>query len=210
MDLVKRLREEKGWSQDQLAVAADVGKRTVQRIEQGKGTPSPETAMALAQALGVTPGELRRNSGLRARLRTLVRKWQRRSPNPDELAELPDDLRPGFTAFYDGLARLKAEEEEIRRIAVQSRALHDERMRSISEDAKALRAIRADGDYEATRRLLGEMRARAEAFQTTTDQSAEVSRSLFERSAKHVALAADLTVVASRLDAVLYSYGVLA
>jgi transcriptional regulator with XRE-family HTH domain len=208
MDLVKRLREEKGWSQDQLAVAADVGKRTVQRIELGRGTPSPETTMALAQALGVTPGELTRNSGLRARLRTLVRKWLRQPPTPEELAELPDDLRPGFTAFYDGLARLKAEEEEIRRIEAQSSALHDERMKSMNEDAIALRAIRADGDFESTLRLLGEMRSRAEALQTTTDQSAEISRSLFERAGEHVALAADLTAMASRLDAVLYSRGV--
>jgi transcriptional regulator with XRE-family HTH domain len=210
MNLVRRLREERGWSQDHLASVAGLGKRTIQRLELGQVSPCPETTMALAQALGVEPGELSRNSGLRARLRTLMRKWRRQPPTPEELAELPDDLRPGFTAFYDGLARLKAEEEEIRRIEAQSSALHDERMKSMNEDAIAWRAIRADGDYESTLRLLEEMRVRAEGLQTKSDQSAEISRSLFERAGKHVALAADLTMVASRVDAVLYSYGVIA
>jgi len=55
--LVKRLREEKSWSQEHLATAAGVSHRTVQRVESD-GTASLETRMALASALGVSAADL--------------------------------------------------------------------------------------------------------------------------------------------------------
>ena len=36
MDLVRRLREQRGWSQEQLAKVAEISKRTIQRIESGE------------------------------------------------------------------------------------------------------------------------------------------------------------------------------
>jgi len=50
--LVKRLRAEKGWSQDELAIAADVSTRTVQRIES-EGSGSVSTVKSIASALEV-------------------------------------------------------------------------------------------------------------------------------------------------------------
>ena len=55
--LVKRLREEKSWSQEHLATVAGISHRTVQRVESD-GTASLETRMALAAALGVSAADL--------------------------------------------------------------------------------------------------------------------------------------------------------
>jgi DNA-binding XRE family transcriptional regulator len=55
--LVKRLREEKSWSQEHLATVAGVSHRTIQRVESD-GTASLETRMALASALSVPAASL--------------------------------------------------------------------------------------------------------------------------------------------------------
>ena len=49
---VRRLREAKNWSQEQLAKASGVSLRTVQRVET-EGTASRETRVCLAAALDV-------------------------------------------------------------------------------------------------------------------------------------------------------------
>ena len=49
---VRRLREAKNWSQEQLALAAGLSLRTVQRVET-EGTASRETRVCLAAALDV-------------------------------------------------------------------------------------------------------------------------------------------------------------
>lgn len=54
---VQRLRGERAWSQDQLAGAANLSLRTIQRVEYGKGA-SPETLQALAAAFEVKTGIL--------------------------------------------------------------------------------------------------------------------------------------------------------
>ena len=55
--LVKRLREQKSWSQEHLATVAGVSLRTIQRVESD-GTASLETRMALASALSVPAANL--------------------------------------------------------------------------------------------------------------------------------------------------------
>ncbi len=57
-DRIRALRSTKAWSQEELALAADVGVRTVQRVESGE-TPSPETLKALAAALDVDVAALK-------------------------------------------------------------------------------------------------------------------------------------------------------
>lgn len=54
---VRRLRDVQGWSQEQLAEAAGVSVRTIQRAE-AQGTASRETRVCLASALGVAHAEL--------------------------------------------------------------------------------------------------------------------------------------------------------
>lgn len=55
--LVKQLRSEKFWSQDELAIAAGLNLRTVQRIEN-EATASLQSKKALAAVFGIAVKEL--------------------------------------------------------------------------------------------------------------------------------------------------------
>ena len=55
---VKRLRDERGWSQARLAVEADMSVSGVSQIENGKRNLSTATLAKLANALGVEVAEL--------------------------------------------------------------------------------------------------------------------------------------------------------
>jgi transcriptional regulator with XRE-family HTH domain len=55
--LLKKLREDRAWSQEHLAKAAGISLRTVQRIES-EGKASAESRMAIASALNVNASEL--------------------------------------------------------------------------------------------------------------------------------------------------------
>ena len=50
--LIRQLREDRGWSQEQLAAVSGLSARTVQRLETG-GSASLESRSALAAAFGV-------------------------------------------------------------------------------------------------------------------------------------------------------------
>lgn len=56
-DVVRRLRNERGWSQEQLSVAAGLSLRTIQRVE-GEGVASRETRVCLAATFDIDLGEL--------------------------------------------------------------------------------------------------------------------------------------------------------
>ena len=56
--VIKQLRNEKGWSQGQLAVYSDTSQPTVNQIETGKRNPSTETLAKLARALEVEVADL--------------------------------------------------------------------------------------------------------------------------------------------------------
>lgn len=49
--LIRTMRRERGWTQEQLALILGINVRTVQRLERG-GVPSLETAQGLASAFG--------------------------------------------------------------------------------------------------------------------------------------------------------------
>jgi transcriptional regulator with XRE-family HTH domain len=51
-ELVKRLRIEKGWSQEELAIASDLSSRTIQRLE-AEGGGSTNSIKSIASALEV-------------------------------------------------------------------------------------------------------------------------------------------------------------
>lgn len=53
---VKKLREEKGISQQTLAYEVGIDKRNIQRIEKGELNLTIETLIALSKALEVNPG----------------------------------------------------------------------------------------------------------------------------------------------------------
>jgi len=56
---LKKLREQKGLSQDRLAKLADVANNTIIKIEQGENiNPTLETLKKVAKALGISVDEL--------------------------------------------------------------------------------------------------------------------------------------------------------
>ncbi|TWI00369.1 helix-turn-helix protein [Luteimonas cucumeris] len=57
LNLVKRLREERAWSQEHLATVAGLSTRTIQRIETD-GRASHESRLALAAAFGIAAERL--------------------------------------------------------------------------------------------------------------------------------------------------------
>ena len=54
---LRQMREQRAWSQEQLAEIAGIRVRRLQRVESS-GVASPDTRMALASALGVAPAQL--------------------------------------------------------------------------------------------------------------------------------------------------------
>lgn len=56
---LRQLREERGWSQQQLAIKAKIGKTTVSAIEKGIIlNPGVDVAFKLSRALGVFMEEI--------------------------------------------------------------------------------------------------------------------------------------------------------
>lgn len=55
---LRKLRENKGWSQQQLADTANVPKITIQRIELAKSSATIDMAISIANALEVDVKDL--------------------------------------------------------------------------------------------------------------------------------------------------------
>jgi transcriptional regulator with XRE-family HTH domain len=55
---LRRIRKERGLSQEELAFRAEVHRTEVSLLERGKRDPGVNTTLRLAGALGVDPGEL--------------------------------------------------------------------------------------------------------------------------------------------------------
>jgi transcriptional regulator with XRE-family HTH domain len=74
---IRRWREERHWSQEHLAELADIGVRTVQRIENGEKA-SNETLMALAAAFNVEVAALTNDATIEAeaRVEAKIAKWR--------------------------------------------------------------------------------------------------------------------------------------
>jgi transcriptional regulator with XRE-family HTH domain len=54
VEIVRRLRKERGWSQRELASAAGTTQYTISELEQGHREPHPKTLRKLADALGIS------------------------------------------------------------------------------------------------------------------------------------------------------------
>jgi transcriptional regulator with XRE-family HTH domain len=57
-DNLRRLRQERNMSISELARRADIAKGSLAKLESGKGNPTIHTVAALADCLGVAPGDL--------------------------------------------------------------------------------------------------------------------------------------------------------
>ena len=80
-DNVKRVRESKGMSQEELAMKVGYsGRSTISGIESGRRDCSQKQILAIANALGVTPGELletNENSAPQDKRKALIQKIER-------------------------------------------------------------------------------------------------------------------------------------
>jgi len=85
---LKELREKAGITQQQLAEKAGVHKLTVAKLEQGIREPTWETALALADSLGVSCEVLRQRSSASSETR------MGRPPKPEAPAPKPTKPRP--------------------------------------------------------------------------------------------------------------------
>lgn len=57
-DNVKKLRQQRGWSQVRLAMEAHVSQQSISFIERGRNEPSADMIRALAKALNVSASEI--------------------------------------------------------------------------------------------------------------------------------------------------------
>jgi len=55
---IRRLRKQAGWSQEELAEAAELHRTYIGAIERGERNVSLENIVGIAHALGVLPSEL--------------------------------------------------------------------------------------------------------------------------------------------------------
>jgi putative transcriptional regulator len=55
---IKELREELGWTQGQLAVAAGISRQSINSIERGRYVPSLGLALKFAQIFGCPADEI--------------------------------------------------------------------------------------------------------------------------------------------------------
>ncbi len=74
--LIKHLREERGWSQEQLAAIAGLSARTIQRLE-AEGKASRESRSALAAAFEVDAAMLAEDAPIDAeRTKAVIASWR--------------------------------------------------------------------------------------------------------------------------------------
>lgn len=57
-EILKEARLIKGWTQDELAKKAGLGKNTYPKIERDISKPSPESIKKLIKVLGIDPSKL--------------------------------------------------------------------------------------------------------------------------------------------------------
>lgn len=120
-DRIREYREAKGWTQDDLAAAAEMNRVTIAKYESGRIEPKSKSLSKLATALGVSTDVLLGNDGTDAtddeREMWELREAARRDPDRKVLLKLAkngtaqdvrqavaliDALRATNPAFYDG------------------------------------------------------------------------------------------------------------
>lgn len=122
MNIILECRRKLGWSQEQLAKASGVGRTTIQRLEMGRGEPSPETCMALAEALGVPPEKIHSYTGTKRAFAGIMTACVARSPTKKELAPFRVRDRRTLTRFFDARDEVVAATEELRKISDEQAA----------------------------------------------------------------------------------------
>ena len=93
-EALRKFREERELSQDELAARAGMPQATISAIERGTRTPGVDTLWKLAQGLGVSPNDFYREAGL----------------FPEEGGPSADE--PGFWELWTIVKRLSDDDRE--------------------------------------------------------------------------------------------------
>ena len=125
MQTLKRVRRERGMSQEDLAEAAGLSRQVVSNLERGTSHGYPETWKRLATALGVTVDELLEDS----------EAPKGRSPLPSESKALRD-----WVAAASG-AELRELREQLHEERVRLHLLHRDQPEDRSIHSEYLRAM---------------------------------------------------------------------
>lgn len=78
--VISRLRNERGWSQEQLAEHSERSRNLIGRFEQGRSQPTLESMWDVAHALGIKPSDLIRLSEEQLARNRRARSVPRRKP----------------------------------------------------------------------------------------------------------------------------------
>jgi transcriptional regulator with XRE-family HTH domain len=167
MEEIRRIRKERGLTQDQLAEVSHVDQSTLSQIETGRRTPGVETLQKLADALGVEVADF----------------FPRSQPDLFTTAPLPQvDLAAMWRATPGQRRRALAEasDDEVRRYRQSiDRALDNLKKWEAGED----------GYTEQDRKALAAQRTLLLALRAETDPS-DVVPSTKEQRAAHASVGA--------------------
>lgn len=84
---LKFYREQKGWSQAELAIQADSSNGQIGNVESGKASPSIDLVFRIAKALSIHPADLFLRDASKAQNRDLYSKYHELITNCEHLPE---------------------------------------------------------------------------------------------------------------------------
>lgn len=84
---LKFYREQKGWSQAELAIQADSSNGQIGNVESGKASPSIDLVFRIAKALSIHPADLFLRDASKAQNRELFSKYHELLLNCEHLPE---------------------------------------------------------------------------------------------------------------------------
>lgn len=82
-DRIKKLREERGWTQDDVAKRLDVTRATIAHYETGRKTPREDTLKKLADIFNVSIDYLLGNTDEKTKVVDLLEVMKRTRPHVD-------------------------------------------------------------------------------------------------------------------------------
>lgn len=103
--IIERLRSERGWSQDDLALRVGITKSSLSRMEHDAQWPRPDTLASLANALGVKTYQLFALADAES-LPTAPASWV---PDEQDILLSYRAMQPDARRQYRELARILAD-----------------------------------------------------------------------------------------------------
>lgn len=125
---IRRIRKNKGWTQNDLAVKSGVSFRGIQDIEAGKRSPRPETLKALAGALGVDAAEFYKEAIVFSKTQEI-----KSAETGSKIDLSPDAIADAVVSRLNTVPALTEEESDaialLRRLSSKQRAFYIDQIR---------------------------------------------------------------------------------